>query len=134
MSHFMDLLITPVYAQSVGSGGGGGMNTLLNLLPFVGIFLVFYFIVILPQQKKAKQVREKMQALRRGDKIVTAGGIVAKIVSNKEDSDQMEVEIAPEIRVMVMRNTVTTVLDSKAVQPQPSNSKPKNVAGDKKKV
>ncbi len=113
MINLMNLLITPAYAQSAG-GGGGGVSMIMSLLPFIGIFLVFYFIVILPQQKKAKQLREKMKALRRGDKIVTAGGVIGKIVRNQEDSDQMEVEMAPNIRVMVLRSTVTTVLESKA--------------------
>lgn len=137
MSHFMDLFITPAYAQSAGAGSGGGVGTLMSILPFLGIFLVFYFIVILPQQKKAKQVKEQMRALRRGDKIVTAGGIVGKIVNNKEDSDQMEVEIAPEVRVMVLRSTVTTVLESKSA-PQTaedkSDSKQKAAAAAKKKA
>lgn len=124
MINFMDLFITPAYAQSAG-GGGGGTATIMSLLPFIGIFLVFYFIVIMPQQKKAKQVREKMKALRRGDKIVTAGGIVGKIVRNQGDSDQMEVEIASNVRVMVVRSTVTTVLESKA-QTENTQSKIKN--------
>ncbi|MUG80580.1 preprotein translocase subunit YajC [Commensalibacter melissae] len=123
MINFMDLFITPAYAQS--AGGGGGTATIMSLLPFIGIFLVFYFIVIMPQQKKAKQVREKMKALRRGDKIVTAGGIVGKIVRNQEDSDQMEVEIASNVRVMVVRSTVTTILESKA-QTENIQSKIKN--------
>ncbi|WP_370552840.1 MULTISPECIES: preprotein translocase subunit YajC [unclassified Commensalibacter] len=124
MINFMDLFITPAYAQSAG-GGGSGTATIMSLLPFIGIFLVFYFIVIMPQQKKAKQVREKMKALRRGDKIVTAGGIVGKIVRNQEDSDQMEVEIASNVRVMVVRSTVTTILESK-VQTENTQSKIKN--------
>lgn len=120
----MDLLITPAYAQSIG-GSSGGAATIMGLLPFVGIFLVFYFIVIMPQQKKAKQIREQMKSLRRGDKIVTAGGIVGKIVRNQEDADQMEVEIAPNVRVMVVRSTVTTVLESK-VQTEATPAKIKN--------
>lgn len=128
----MNLLITPAYAQS--AGGGGGASTLMSLLPFIGIFLVFYFIVIMPQQKKAKQVREKMKALRRGDKIVTAGGIVGKIVRNVEDSDQMEVEIAQNVRVMVLRSTVTTVLESKALQAEDNKQKIKGKNTVKKEI
>lgn len=117
----MDLLITPAYAQS--GGGSGGTSMIVSLLPFVGIFIVFYFIVIRPQQTKAKQLRESVKSLRRGDKIVTAGGIVAKVVRNQEDSNEMEIEIAPNVKVTVVRSTVTTVVDSKAGQANDNKSK-----------
>lgn len=112
MMKFMDLLITPAYAQTIG--GSGSSSMLMSLLPFIGIFFIFYFMVIRPQQTKAKQLKETMKSLRRGDKIITAGGIIATVVKNQEDSDEMEVDLANNVRVKVLKSTITTILESKA--------------------
>lgn len=84
-------------------------NALIQFLPLVLIFVVFYFLLIRPQQKKQKDHRATLEALRRGDRVVTGGGFLAtvsKVVSNEE----VEVDLAPNVRVRVLRGTITQVL------------------------
>ena len=84
-------------------------NALIQFLPLVLIFVVFYFLLIRPQQKKQKEHRAMLDALRRGDRIVTGGGFlgtVSKVVSPEE----VEVDLAPNVRVRVLRSTITSVL------------------------
>ncbi|BAH99959.1 MULTISPECIES: preprotein translocase subunit YajC [Acetobacter] len=109
MSNF---LIPAAYAQSAGGAGGG--SSLMSFLPFVAVFAIMYFLLIRPQQKQQKQLKAELKALRRGDRIVTAGGVVGIVQRAKEDSEEVEVEIAPNVRVMVLRGTISTVLTSTA--------------------
>lgn len=90
-------------------------SLLPQLMPIILIFVVFYFLLIRPQQKKMRDHREMLGAMRRGDKVVTGGGIVGQVVKVGED-DQITVEIADEVRVKIVRSTVTTVLS----KPQPA--------------
>jgi preprotein translocase subunit YajC len=99
------MLISPAYAQA----GGGGGDALLTFLPLILIFVVFYFLLIRPQQKRQKEHKAMVEALRRGDRVVTAGGLygtVSKIVSDTE----MEVEIADGVKVRMLRGTVQDVV------------------------
>ncbi len=98
------MLISPAYAQS---GGGGDMLT--GLLPIILIFVVFYFLLIRPQQKKAKAHRELVAALRRGDRVVTAGGIMG-VVARVNNEHEVLVEIAEGVRVRMVRSQITDVL------------------------
>ena len=104
------MFITPAHAQ--GFGGLGGLvdnQMLVNLLPLVLIFVVFYFLLIRPQQQRAKQHKTMLGGLRRGDRVVTGGGIlgtVAKVVNDEE----VLVDIAETTRVRVVRSTITSVL------------------------
>ena len=100
------MLIPPAYAQDVAGLLGGATQ----FLPLILIFGVFYFLLIRPQQTRAKQVKAMLLALRRGDRIVTAGGILGTVQRVKEGSDEVEVDIAPNVRVTVIRDTITTVL------------------------
>jgi preprotein translocase subunit YajC len=86
----------------------------MQLLPLVLIFVVFYFLLIRPQQKKMKEHREMLGQLKRGDRVVTAGGIVATITKVKDGSDEIEAEIAPNVKVMVVRGTIGSVLRPEA--------------------
>ena len=100
------MLISTAYAQGTGLLD---QSALIQFLPLVLIFIVFYFLLIRPQQKKAKDQRAMLDALRRGDRVVTGGGIlgtVSKVVSPEE----VEVDIAPGVRVKVLRSTITSVL------------------------
>ena len=106
------MFISEAYAQSVGSTDSG----LMGLLPFVLIFVVFYFLLIRPQQKRAKEHKSMVEALKRGDKVVTSGGIIAK-VSKVIDDGIVEVEIAPDVKVKVQRSTIGQVID----KTQPAN-------------
>lgn len=99
--------ITPAYAQAFG-GGGGGFD-LVQLAPLALIFVVFYFLIIRPQQKKVKEHKTMVEALRRGDKVVTTGGIVgtvAKVLNDREIS----LEIADGVRVRAMRGMIAEVM------------------------
>ena len=100
------MLISPAYAQDAA----GAIAPLLQFLPLVLIFAVFYFLLIRPQQTRQKQLKATLAALRRGDRVVTAGGILGTVQRVKEGADEIEVDIAPNVRVMVLRDTITTVL------------------------
>jgi len=103
------MLITPAYAQNLpfGLGGdSGGMIT--SLLPLILIVVIMYFLVLRPQQQRVKQHREMVKALRRGDSVVTNGGLIGK-VTKVVDDDQIEVEIADGVRVRQMRSMVSEV-------------------------
>jgi preprotein translocase subunit YajC len=91
---------------------GAGMldqNTLIQFLPLVLIFVVFYFLLIRPQQKKAKDHKTMLDALRRGDRVVTGGGIIGT-VARVDNPEEATVEIADGVRVRVLRGTITSVL------------------------
>jgi preprotein translocase subunit YajC len=100
------MLISPAYAQV---GGGGGGFDLMTFAPLVAIFVVFYFMLIRPQQKKAKQHKELLGQVRRGDRVVTGGGIIGTVTDAK-DTTELQVEIASGVRVRVLRATITDVL------------------------
>ena len=100
------MLISPAYAQDAGGGGGFDIGF---LLPMVLIFGVFYMLLIRPQQKKAKQHRALLEALRRGDRIITNGGLIGLIIK-VVDANELIVEIADGVRVRVARSMVSTVI------------------------
>jgi len=109
--------ISPAYAQDAAGGAG----IVMQLLPLVLIFVVFYFLLIRPQQNKMKQHREMLGQIKRGDRIVTAGGIVATITKVKEGSDEIEAEIAPNVRVSVVRGTITSLIRPEAANDEKSS-------------
>ena len=100
------MLISPAYAM--GTGGGGGFDVGF-LLPMVLIFGVFYLLLIRPQQKKAKDHRGMLEALRRGDRIITNGGIIG-LITKVVDANELMVEIAEGVRVRIARSMVSTVM------------------------
>lgn len=104
------MFISPAYAQDAG----GGAAIVMQLLPLILIFVVFYFLLIRPQQKKMKEHRAMLVSLKRGDKVITGGGILGEIRAVKEGSDELEVEIAPNVRVSVVRGTISSVLRPEA--------------------
>ncbi len=98
------MFVTPAYAQAAG-----GAAPLLSQLPFfIAIFAIFYFLLIRPQQKKAKEHAAMVDALRRGDQVVTQGGLIGK-VSKVRDDGEVEVEIASGVNVRVLKHTIQTV-------------------------
>lgn len=103
------MFISPAYAQSIG-GAGGGVEA---LLPLVLIFVVFYFLLIRPQQKKMKDHKAMLGEIKRGDKIVTGGGIMGT-VSKVDDDHLVTVEIAKDVKVKVRRELVSAVLNKTA--------------------
>jgi preprotein translocase subunit YajC len=106
--------ITPAYAQDAAGGTGA---IVMQLLPLVLIFAVFYFLLIRPQQKKMKDHRDMLQKLKRNDKVITGGGIIGSITKVRDDSDEIEVEIAPNVRITVLRGTISSVV----APPAPAN-------------
>ena len=102
------MLITPAYAQgSLFGGDSGGMIT--SLLPLVLIVVIMYFLVLRPQSKRAKEHQEVVKNLRRGDTVVTSGGLVGKVTKVLDD-EKVEVEIADGVRVRQMRSMVSGVV------------------------
>ena len=101
------MFITPAYAQA--AGGAGGADFLTSMVPLILIFVIFYFLLIRPQQKRAKEHRQMVDNLRRGDQVVTGGGILGKVTRVK-DGEEIEVEIAENTRVKLYRSTITAVL------------------------
>jgi preprotein translocase subunit YajC len=108
------MFVTPAFAQGSlgslfgggGAGGDGGM--LMSLLPFALIFVIMYFLILRPQQKRVKQHQEMVKNVRRGDTVITNGGLVGK-VTKVIDDDQLEIEIADDVRIRQMRQMVSDV-------------------------
>jgi preprotein translocase subunit YajC len=100
------MLITPAFAQTAGASDTNSM--LMSLLPFALIFVIMYFLILRPQQKKAKDHTELVKNIRRGDTVVTTGGLVGK-VTKVVDDDQIEFEISDGVRVRQMRQMIAGV-------------------------
>ena len=98
------MIISPAYAQAAGVTDGG----FATLLPLVLIFVVFYFLLIRPQQKRAKNHRNMLAAVVRGDKVVTGGGIIGNVSKDVND-EEIAVEIAEGIKVRVQRGLIASV-------------------------
>jgi preprotein translocase subunit YajC len=103
------MLISPAYAQDV-SGLLANLGGVSQFLPLVLIFGVFYFLLIRPQQQRQKEMKAMLKAIKRGDRVVTAGGMLATVQRVKDGSDEVEVEIAQNVRVVVLRDTISSVL------------------------
>ncbi|SFS07371.1 preprotein translocase subunit YajC [Yoonia litorea] len=82
-----------------------------DLIMLLLIFVIMYFLLIRPQQKKVKEHTAMLEALRRGDQIITQGGVVGKIVKVKDDANEVEVEIADGVKVRVVKSTIATVMN-----------------------
>ena len=115
------MFVSPAYAQAAEDGGGSGIEA---FLPLILIFVVFYFLLIRPQQKKMKEHKAMLGAVRRGDKIVTGGGIIGTI-TKVIDEIEVTVEIADGVKVRVQRGLISSVLS----KTQPVNDD-KNTKGD----
>ena len=110
------MFVTPAYAQA--AGGAGGAAGLASFLPLVLIFVIMYFLMIRPQQKRMMEHRAMVEALKKGDEVVTQGGLVGKITAVRDS--ELEVEIAPGVKVRVIRSTVTGLVNR--TQPVAANS------------
>jgi preprotein translocase subunit YajC len=100
------MFVTPAFAQAATGGGEAGF--LFSLMPFLLIFVIMYFLVIRPQQKRVKTHRDMIGSLRRGDTVVTTGGIIGK-VTKVVDDNEIEVQIADNVKVRVARSMVSDV-------------------------
>jgi len=114
------MFITPALAQTTTAPGGS--NIILQLMPFILIFAIMYFLIIRPQQKRLKAHREMVASVKRGDTVVTAGGLVGKVVSVVDD-DEIRVDIADGVRVSVVRSTLSEVRPKGEVRGQAKAAK-----------
>jgi preprotein translocase subunit YajC len=105
----MSWLISNAYAQDA-SGASPATAQIMQFLPLILIFVVFYFLMIRPQQQQAKELKAKISAAKKGDRVLTAGGIIGVITKARDGATEVEIEIAPTVRVMVMKDTLTNVL------------------------
>ena len=102
------MFVTPAFAQAAGGAGGG--SAIASVLPLVLIFAIMYFLLIRPQQKKMKEMKAMVDALRRGDQVLTQGGILGK-VHKVGDDGVLEVEIAEGVKVKMPRHTIAQVMN-----------------------
>ncbi|HPG60581.1 MAG TPA: preprotein translocase subunit YajC [Casimicrobium sp.] len=101
------------HAQSMFGGGAEG-SQLLSLLPMIGIFVVFYFLLIRPQQKRAKEQKAMIDAMQKGDEVVTAGGMVGKVT--KLDDNYVTIQVAAGTEIAFQRNAVTALLPKGSIK------------------
>lgn len=107
--------VTPAHAQA---GPAGEPSILMTVMPFILIFIIMYFLLIRPNQKRMKEHQAMIAAVKKGDRIVTAGGILGKVTGiGAEGTDEITAEIAPNTRVTILRSTITAVLS----KTQPAN-------------
>lgn len=102
------MLISEAYAQTAGSVAGVPMDTIAQLVPIVAMIAIVYFILWRPQQKRAREQREMVRAAKRGDVVITTGGLIGK-VTKAVDDNEVEFEIAPNIRVRLARSGISEV-------------------------
>jgi preprotein translocase subunit YajC len=98
-------IISEAYAQTAPTGSDGGI---MQFLPLIVLVLVFYFLILRPQQKRAKELKAMIEALQKGDEVVAAGGLLGRV--NKLDENYVSVEIAEGVTINVQKNAVQTVL------------------------
>lgn len=99
------MFVTPAYAQT----GGAGPDALISILPFVLIFVIMYFMIIRPQRTQMKKRGEMLSAIRRGDTVVTGGGLLGKVTKVNEGSDELEVDLGNGVKVTAIRHTIADV-------------------------
>lgn len=131
------MLISNAFAQEAAATAATAAaqqpGLLANMVPLILIIVVFYVFMIRPQQKRLRQHQEMVEGLRRGDKVITGGGIVG-VVSKIEDEQHVMVDIAPDVRVKVVRSTITTVLDRTQPANEDKPSKKKDKARSKEVI
>lgn len=101
------MFVTPAYAQALGGAGAG--SAIAQFVPLILIFVIMYFLMIRPQQKKLKLHREMVAAVKKGDQVVTQGGILGKVAAVRDD--ELEVEISTGVKVRVLRATISQVIN-----------------------
>jgi preprotein translocase subunit YajC len=113
------MFISPAYAQAASTAAqpDGFTAFLVQMMPLILIFVVFWFLIFRPQQQRAKAHRAKLDAVKRNDQVVTGGGLLGKVT--KVDGDTVEVEVAPNVRVKAVKATLTDVV-------VPATAKPAN--------
>ena len=106
------MFITPAHAQGLSSifgGGAGDGGMITSLLPFVLIFVIMYFLILRPQQKRVKQHQEMVKNVRRGDTVITNGGLIGRVTKVPDDGAEIEIEIADDVRIRQVRSMIAEV-------------------------
>ena len=111
------MFISPAYAQAAGAAtsGGGAAGAIVSLLPLVLIFVVFYFLMIRPQQKRVKMLQDAVSSVKKGDRVVTGGGLIGKVT--KVDEREVEIELGTNIKVRAIKATLAEVIPSGTGKP-----------------
>jgi preprotein translocase subunit YajC len=110
------MFITPAHAQAAGAAGQSGtFGGIISLLPLILIFVAFYFLMIRPQQKRMKALQDSVNAVKKGDSVVTGGGLVGKVT--KVDERYVELEIAPNVKVRAVKGTLAEVMPAGGAKP-----------------
>jgi preprotein translocase subunit YajC len=118
-------MIDAAWAQ--GAAGGGGPPIWIQLLPFAGLFAVFYFLIIRPQQQKQNDHTAMLANLKKNDEVVTSGGLYGRVIQISDDV--INLEIAPNVRVRVSRPQIASVVTAlKTTGAQATNDKEKEKA------
>ena len=121
------MFINSAFAQTAADAASSGSSLTGVIVQLLLIFAIFYLLLIRPQQKKIKEHEAKLNAIKRGDHIVTGGGVFAKVIEINDASDELKVEIADNVAVKIARSTVREVLDPAAPVPaSPANTNNKN--------
>jgi preprotein translocase subunit YajC len=102
------MLFTPAYAQFGSLGAGGANSMIIQFMPLILIIVIMYFLILRPQQRKVKTHQEMVKALRRGDTVITNGGLIGK-VTKVVDDNHIEIEISDGVRVRHLRSSVSEV-------------------------
>ena len=110
------MFVSPAYAQTSGAAPGGALVFFNTVAPLLLIFVIFYFLLIRPQQRRARQHQQMIAAVKKNDVAVTAGGLIGKVT--KVDENEIELEVAPNVRVKVVKGTLAEV--------RPHGAKPAN--------
>ena len=103
------MFVTPAFAQGAAAAPGGAGDILMSLVPFVFILVIMWVMIIRPQRQRQKAHEEMVKNMRRGDTVVTSGGIIGKVTKVKEGGE-LEVEIADNVRVRIVAGTVSQVM------------------------
>ncbi|HEX5537370.1 MAG TPA: preprotein translocase subunit YajC [Sphingobium sp.] len=106
------MFVTPAFAQATTAAPAGGGGFLVQILPLLLIFLVFWLLIIRPQSKRMKEHKARIDAVKRGDQVVTGGGLVGKVT--KVEEGFVEVELAPNVKVRAVKSTLTDLIDPAA--------------------
>jgi preprotein translocase subunit YajC len=109
------MFATPAYAQSATAASGGAESIFFMVAQFALIGLIFWFLLIRPEQKRQKERRARLDAIKKGDQVVTGGGLVAKVV--KVDGEFAELEIATGVKVKALKATITDLLTPTPAKP-----------------
>ncbi len=106
---------TPAFAQAAGTAGSGTQGLLMQIVPLILLFVIFWFLIIRPQQQRAKQHRAMIDSVKKGDDVVTGGGLVGRVL--KVTDNELEIELSPTVKVRAVKGTLQSVTPRGAATP-----------------